>query len=135
MREALWPESSAEEHGQELALILAGKFPRVMPLIILVSQASDGTLLGFLEVGLRSQAEGCSELHPVGYVEGWYVAENCRIQGIGAHLLRAAEDWARGQGCTEMASDALLENQVSQRVHEALGFEVVSRSVNFRKTL
>jgi aminoglycoside 6'-N-acetyltransferase I len=131
----LWPAASAEEHGQELDLILAGKLPAVMPLVILVAQASDGTLAGFLEAGMRSYADGCDASHAVGYVEGWYVREKWRQQGIGAELLRAAEDWARGQGCIEMASDTAIENQVSQRAHEALGFEVAERSVLYRKAL
>jgi aminoglycoside 6'-N-acetyltransferase I len=135
LRAALWPESSAEEHGEELALILVGTFPRVMPLVILVAQTGDGTLAGFLEVGLRSSADGCNESRPVGYVEGWYVEENWRRKGVGAKLLRAAEEWARGQGCLEMASDTTIDNLVSQRVHEALGFEVAERSVLYRKTL
>jgi aminoglycoside 6'-N-acetyltransferase I len=135
LREALWPESSAEEHGEELRLILAGKFPGVMPLVILVAQVGDGVLAGFLEVGLRSSADGCNESRPVGYVEGWYVEENWRRKGVGAKLLRAAEEWARGQGCLEMASDTTIDNLVSQRVHEALGFEVAERSVLYRKTL
>ncbi len=135
LRAALWPESSAEEHAQELKEILAGKFPAVMPLVVLVARASDGKLVGFLEAGLRSYAEGCHASQAVGYVEGWYVARNYRRQGIGADLLRAAEDWARSQGCIEMASDAAIDNEDSQRVHQALGFEVVERSVHFRKTL
>ena len=72
---------------------------------------------------------------PVGYVEGWYVAENHRNRGIGRKLLAAAEDWARSQGCVEIASDTWIENEVSQRVHKALGYEVVDRCVHYRKTL
>jgi aminoglycoside 6'-N-acetyltransferase I len=135
LRTALWPESSMEEHAEELELILAGKFPGTMPLVILVAQAADGTLAGFLEAGLRSYADGCDETHAVDYVEGWYVAKKWRRQGIGAELLHAAEDWARGKGCIEMASDTGIDNAVSQRAHEALGFEVAERSVLYRKVL
>jgi aminoglycoside 6'-N-acetyltransferase I len=135
MRAALWPESSAEEHAEELELVLSGKFPGTMPQVILAAQASDGTLAGFLEAGLRSYADGCDAAHPVGYVEGWYVAESWRRQGIGRELLRAAEDWARSRGCKEMASDTAIDNETSQRAHEALGFEVAERSVLYRKKL
>jgi aminoglycoside 6'-N-acetyltransferase I len=135
MRAALWPESSAEEHGQELGLILSGKFPAVMPLVIFVAKAGDGKLTGFLEASLRSCADGCDASRAVGYVEGWYVAEGWRKQGIGAELLRAAEDWARRQGCVEMASDTAIDNLASQRAHEALGFKMVERSVLYRKAL
>ena len=135
LREALWPESSAEEHACELASILAGNAPGLLPLVILVAEASDGSLAGFLELGLRSHAEGCDPSHAVGYVEGWYVAGDHRQRGIGKKLLAAAEDWARRQGWPEIASDAVIDNEVSQRVHERLGFSVVERSVHFCKAL
>ena len=135
LREALWPKSSADEHARELTLILEGKAPVTMPLIILVAEASDRTLAGLLEVDLRSHADGCNPLRPVGYIEGWYVAENHRHRGIGRKLLAAAEDWARSQGCVEMASDTWVDNEVSQLVHQALGYEVVDRCVHYRKTL
>ena len=73
MREALWPKSSAEEHARELTLIFEGKAPVTMPLIILVAEVGDGVLAGFLEVDLRSHADGCNPIRPVGYIEGWYV--------------------------------------------------------------
>jgi aminoglycoside 6'-N-acetyltransferase I len=135
LREALWPESSAEEHARELTQILEGKAPVTMPLIILVAEASDQLLAGFLEVDLRSHADGCNPSRTVGYIEGWYVAENHRHRGIGRKLLAEAEDWARSQGCVEIASDTWVDNVLSQRVHEALGYEVVDRCVHYRKTL
>jgi len=38
------------------------------------------SLVGFLEVGLRSHADGCDPAQPVGYVEGWFVAPDHRGQ-------------------------------------------------------
>ena len=102
---------------------------------VFVAEVAGGTLIGFLEVGLRSHADHCNPAHPVGYVEGWYVAENFRCQGNGSALLRVAEDWARTQGCTEMASDTQLDNHMSQGAHQALGFEAVERSILYRKPL
>ncbi|PYX75164.1 MAG: aminoglycoside 6'-acetyltransferase [Acidobacteria bacterium] len=135
MHEALWPNASAEEHARELTLILEGRPVVTMPLIILVAEASNRSLAGFLEIDLRSHADGCNPLRPVGYIEGWYVAQNHRHRGIGRKLLAAAEDWARSQGCVEIASDTSVNNEMSQRVHEALGYEVVDRCVHYRKTL
>lgn len=135
LRVALWPNSSAEEHARELAATLAGKPPVTLPLINLVAEASDGRIVGFLEVDLRSHADGCNPEQPVGYLEGWYVAEEYRNQGIGKKLAAAAEDWARSHGCVEMASDTWIDNEVSQRVHESLGYEVVDRCVHYRKRL
>ena len=58
-----------------------------------------------------------------------------RRSGHGRALLKAAEDWARAQGYTEMGSDALLWNEVSHAAHKASGYEEVDRVVTFRKSL
>jgi len=47
--------------------------------------------VGFLEVGLRSHADGCNPSRPVGYIEGWYVTEDHRRCGVGRNLLAKAE--------------------------------------------
>ena len=133
--EALWPESKADEHLAHVSPILDRPSLLKMPAMFLVAEAAGGKLIGFLEVGLRSHADGCDDAQAVGYIEGWYVVEAHRRQCVGARLLAAVEDWARGKGCMEMASDALIENQVSQRAHEALGYSVVDRCVHYRKAL
>lgn len=135
LRYALWPEeTSVEEHARELERILAGERIWVMPYVIFVAEL-DGALAGFAEVGLRSIADGCDPRRPAGYLEGWFVADQFRRRGIGTDLLRAAEEWARAQGCTEMGSDTSIDNTTSQRAHEALGFEVAERAVLYRKSL
>jgi aminoglycoside 6'-N-acetyltransferase I len=135
MRLALWPELSVDEDRQELEAALAGKPNSTLPLSILVAETDTGDLIGFLEVGLRSHADGCDTRVPVGFVEGWFVLERHRKKGVAAKLLAAAENWARDRGCIEMASDTWLDDDRSQRVHEALGFEVVDRCVHYRKAL
>jgi hypothetical protein len=49
MREALWPKASAEEHDRELTLILEGKAPVTLLLIIFVAEASDRITRGWLQ--------------------------------------------------------------------------------------
>ena len=131
----LWPEANAAEHAHDLESLLAGKFPGNLPAIVLLAQESEGRIVGFVEVGLRSHADGCNPSRPVGFIEGWYVAPARRRRKIGAQLIAAAEEWARNQGCTEMASDTWLDNPDSQLAHEALGFEVVDRCIHYRKRL
>ena len=135
LRHALWPEGSLEEHEKEIDAILAGDWSPIYPYAIFVTDGAEARPVGFVEVTLRSRADGCDPSRPVGYLEGWYVAESSRRRGHGSDLLRAAEDWARRQGCREMASDTWVDSSLSQRVHEALGFEVVDRVVNYRKAL
>src|SRR5438128_3673028 len=130
--EALWPKSSAEEHAQELRLLLGGKAALVltMPLTIFVAEVSDGTLVGFLEVDLRSHADGCNPSQAVGYIEGWFVGEDYRHRGVGKKLLAKAEDWARSHRCLEMRlwpmgriSQAFSERRYP-RLHVAVAVKV-----------
>ena len=90
-------------------------------------------LAAFLEVGTRPFADGCWT-SPVGYLEGWYVDEDLRGQGVGRALVLAAEEWARQQGLTEMASDTDLANEAGLRAHLALGYEESDRLIHFAKT-
>jgi aminoglycoside 6'-N-acetyltransferase I len=131
---ALWPDGSLAEHEAEAAAILAGSPASTLPLVVLVAEL-DGAVVGFVEVGLRSHADGCDTNQAVGFVEGWYVEPEHRRNGVGGALIRTGEAWAKSQGCTEMASDAVIDNGVSLRAHAALGFEVVDRCVHFRKRL
>jgi aminoglycoside 6'-N-acetyltransferase I len=135
LRHALWPASSVEAHEQTLDAIFAGEWSAIFPYVIFVAEAPDGAIAAFAEVTVRSRADGCDPTWPVGYLEGWNVAEAYRRRGIGAALLRAAEDWAREQGCIEMASDTWIDHEVAQRAHEALGFTVVDRCVHYKKRL
>jgi GNAT superfamily N-acetyltransferase/catechol 2,3-dioxygenase-like lactoylglutathione lyase family enzyme len=137
MCEALWPISSAEEHAKELRLLLDGRASLVvtLPITILVAEVDDERLAGFVEVDLRSHADGCDPSKPVGYIEGWYVAEEFRRRGVGKELMAAAEEWARNHHCDEIASDAVIDNLISQHTHETLGYEVVDRCVHYRKKL
>lgn len=130
----LWPEATADEHRAEAASILCGIPPTTLPLVVFVAEAED-KVIGFIEVGLRSHADGCDTRQPVGFVEGWYVEPAQRGVGVGRALMRAAEDWSRSLGCRELASDTWIDHESSQRAHEALGFEVVDRCVNYKKAL
>lgn len=129
MRFTLWPYHTREEFLAEMDIILADPLGSVF-----VAVREDGKLGGFLEAGTRDYADGC-KTSPVGYIEGWYVDEDLRRQGIGVALMQAAEDWARAQGLTEMASDTWLDNEGSIRAHLKLGYEEVERAVHFAKKL
>ena len=118
MRDALWP-SPAGEHGEEIDRYFAGELRE--PLEVLIAFDDRGEAFGFVELSIRAHAEGCFTDH-VAFVEGWYVEPATRGTGVGAALIRAAETWARSQGCTELASDTEVENLASAAAHRAVGF-------------
>jgi aminoglycoside 6'-N-acetyltransferase I len=128
MRLALWPGAS-ESHLQEMDGLVADKTSAVF-----VAVRPDGKLGGFLEAGTHTYGEGC-DTSPVGYLEGWFVDPDLRRQGLGGKLVRAAEEWARSLGLTEMGSDTWLEDETSIRAHLALGYKEAERLVHFAKKL
>lgn len=134
LRHALWPDADAAALTDEVLAFLSGDVAPSVLAKVFIAAASDGALLGMIELSLRSYADGCVS-SPVPYIEGWYVIEGHRGRGIGATLVKAAEDWARERGHTELASDARLDNIVSERAHKALGFDEVERAIRFRKAL
>jgi aminoglycoside 6'-N-acetyltransferase I len=131
MRGDLWPgESETALRGSAGAMLAdcSGKY--------LVLIASDnGKPTGFAEISLRRDYVNGCEASPVGFLEGIYVEPAHRKRGTARALVKAAEEWSRGEGCAEFASDALIENESSWHMHKALGFLETERVVYFRKKL
>jgi aminoglycoside 6'-N-acetyltransferase I len=71
----------------------------------------------------------------VAYLEGWFVSPEARGTGVGRALIAAAEEWGRLQGCTEFASAAEADNDVSAAAHRAVGFTEAGLVRCFRKDL
>jgi aminoglycoside 6'-N-acetyltransferase I len=131
MRRELWPDCP-EDHEPEVREYFAGRARTVV--IAFVLERENGELGGFIEINERNYAEGCSSL-PVPYIEGWYVDPDLRGGGFGRLLVTCVEDWARAEGFDEIASDCRTDNALSIKVHEALGFVEVERTVCFIKRL
>ncbi len=129
MRQALWPESDTVGLAEDWPLFMdAADWNSAW-----IARDADGVAIGFAEANIRSYAEDCDG--PTPYLEGIWVAEAWRRKQVAAALLGAVEDWARGAGYTEMASDALIDNLVSHDWHGAQGFAEVERMIVFRKAL
>jgi aminoglycoside 6'-N-acetyltransferase I len=131
MRHALWPDE-AGDHAREIEQFFAGRLRE--PLAVLFAVDDQDRPLGFAELDIRPYAEDC-DTDRVAYLEGWYVEPAARRHGVGRALVAAAEEWGRAQGCTEFASDALLDNAVSAAAHLALGFEETVQIRCFKKRL
>lgn len=132
MRCALWPDGAEPDHRAEIDRFFAG--PLADPLAVLIATDPAGAVLGFAELSIRAYAEGCLT-NRVAYLEGWYVVPEARRRGVGRALVAGAEAWGRAQGCTEFASDALVDNEVSAKAHRALGFTETAQIRCFRKDI
>lgn len=63
---------------------------------------------------------------PVGRISMMVVADGLRGQGIGAALVRAAEDWLVGQGCGLVEVTSNNRRTAAHRFYEKLGYERTS---------
>jgi aminoglycoside 6'-N-acetyltransferase I len=134
LRHELWPGTSPGEHAREAEHLLHG--PDY--LVLLAFAADEADAAGFAEASIRrSYVNGCDTMpgDPVAFLEGIYVKLAYRRRGIARALCERVADWARLQGVTEFASDALIGNHDSHALHRALGFAETERVVFFRRIL
>jgi aminoglycoside 6'-N-acetyltransferase I len=100
-----------------------------------IAISADNEPMGFAEAYLRQDYVNGCDTSPVAFLEGIFVRPAFRRQGVARCLCEIVEAWARSKGCTEFASDALIDNLISQHMHVSLGFEETERVVYFKKTL
>lgn len=96
---------------------------------------ADQIPVGFAQCQLRHDYVEGTGTSPVGYLEGIFVAEQYRKNGIAKELLSVCEAWAKEQGCREFASDCELENTQSLHFHLRMGFTEANRIICFVKKL
>lgn len=130
LRQMLWDGSGEDDQKDEMLEIIDDLESQ----FVAVADIGGGRLVGFLEASIRSHVEDC-DTDNVGYLEGWFVEDEYRKHGIGAGLVAQAETWARNRGCTEMASDAEVDNLISLAAHQKLGYSETSRLVHLKKEL
>ena len=125
----LWLDNSVEEMQAEFAETLT------KPDAAFFLAYADGTAVGFAQCQLRHDYVEGTDSSPVGYLEGIYVADGYRKQGVARELLAAYENWAKEKGCAEFASDCELSNTQSLQFHLNVGFEEANRIICFTKKI
>jgi aminoglycoside 6'-N-acetyltransferase I len=131
LRTELWPACSAVEHLEEMQSFLAEP-SRFAQFVVRLPEMG---AVGFAEASIRTDYVAGTSSSPVGFLEGLYVVPSARRRGIARVLVHAVAAWAEGMGCTELASDARLENTPGQAAHRALGFAETERLVCFNMAL
>lgn len=128
LRHRLWPDASPAEHRAELQDVSDNE-------VGFIAHDPAGMAIGFAEASLRHDYVNGCDTSPVAFLEGVYVEEAFRKQGVAAALIAEVTGWATSKGVNELASDADISNVDSHRMHAALGFEETQRVVYFRKLL
>lgn len=125
----LWPDHTLTE--------LVGEFTNHLSDVdnAVFLYVDNGQDVGFAQASLRRDYVEGTDSSPVGYLEGIFVEEPYRKQGVAKQLLKACEDWAKGKGCIEFASDCELTNTQSHAFHLNTGFVEANRIICFTKKL
>ena len=119
---ALWPGDSLEGWLQERQSgALKNEFLYML----------DGEAVAFVSLSLRHDYVEGAETSPVGYLEGIYVKPRHQNKGIARELVEFAKAWSAEKGCTQLASDCELDNHISRKFHNKVGFTEANTVVCF----
>lgn len=127
---SLWPDADSNELSLEMAAI-----PESFSEDCLLYQTDQGHYVAWIQLSLRHDYVEGSSTSPVAYIEGIYVNPEYRRSGLASKLIEAGEKWALEKGCSELASDCELENELSIQFHSGYGFKEANRLVCFIKSL
>jgi len=129
LRLALWPDASEAEQLSGMTDALArGHYVRL-------AVTASGSAVGFVEGSKRVDYVNGTNSSPVAFLEGLYVVPASRRQGVARALVESVVKWALAEGCSELASDSLIDNSEAHATHRALGFVETERVVYFRRGL
>lgn len=125
----LWPHHQKATLFDEFSLLLKEENAAIFGKVV------DGELRGFAQCQLRYDYVEGTVTSPVAYLEGIFVKETYRQQGIARELCQACEKWGEAMGCREFASDCEITNTASFNMHLKLGFIEKNRLVCFAKSI
>jgi len=128
LQHELWPTHSIADLIEDCNKILTDKLQKSWLFI------DNNSPIGFIDLSIKKKAIGCKS-GKIGYVEGWYVKPDYQRKGFGQQLYEVAENWAKNQGCKEMASDTTQDYPYSPRAHEIAGFKVARVATHFNKDI
>jgi GNAT superfamily N-acetyltransferase len=85
---------------------------------VFVAEDGEGRVVGWLHVAARAQLteDVCAE------ILGLVVDEGARGAGIGADLIRAAETWARAEGCARIRVRSRDTRERAHKFYEREGY-------------
>lgn len=130
MASDLWKEDYS---GDELRAIYLKVFQSTKNKVLLY--CIDKKPVAFIYLSIRTDYVEGSNSSPTGYVEGIYVKPEFRKMGTAKKLLDEGEKWLKEKGCTQIGSDAYINNKLSYDFHTSVGFQEVGKLVAFIKDI
>ncbi|MFY0698813.1 MAG: GNAT family N-acetyltransferase [Balneola sp.] len=125
----LWPECTFETEFEYCKQILEKENQTAFLAI------ENGEYIAFAYLSLRNDFVEGATSYPIAYLEGIYVKETYRKNGVASELIQRAEQWAEEKGSSQLASDVEINNEKSIRFHNKSGFQEENRIVCFIKDL
>jgi len=95
----------------------------------------ENELVAFMNLSIRNDYVNGTDTSPVVFIEAIYVLPEYRGQGIARKLLEYANEFAKENEITQIASDCLIENTTSELFHKSCGFTETERVIYFVKTV
>jgi GNAT superfamily N-acetyltransferase len=97
--------------------------------LVLVAEQS-GQVVGYVYADIEPTS--WKDLRgPCGFVHDVYVDESVRRHGVGRELVRAAVDWVRSRGMSQVVLWSKTGNDSAQRLFAALGFRSTMVEMTF----
>ncbi|MEQ9280190.1 MAG: GNAT family N-acetyltransferase [Balneola sp.] len=125
----LWPEYTFETEFEYCKQILEKEDQTAF----LVKEKNE--YIAFAYLSLRNDFVEGATSYPIAYLEGIYVKETYRKNGVASELIQRAEQWAEENGSSQLASDVEIDNEQSIQFHKKSGFLEENRIVCFIKDL
>jgi len=126
---ALFPESTFEEEFELNQKVLDSESE------IGALYYQDDAYVGYMHLAIRNDYVNGTDTSPVVFVEAIYVSPEYRKQAIASAFINYAENYAKEKGIKQLASDCLIENQVSEIFHKRCGFVEKERVICFVKDI
>lgn len=98
---------------------------------VLVAEDAQGAVVGWVHVARMAHLTDEADAEILGLV----VTESKRGGGLGAHLLRSAEDWSRSHGATRIRVRSRTERERAHRFYGDAGYVRIKTQAVFRKIL
>nr|WP_309300929.1 aminoglycoside 6'-N-acetyltransferase [Providencia alcalifaciens] len=130
LRLALWSTSDESSHLSEIKDILNNP-----NLSAFFAFDDNQQIVAFAETSIRVDYVNDCSSSPVAYLEGIYTAPHARKRGYAKDLINHVKQLAIKNTCKELASDTNLDNEISQKLHQSLGFIETERIVFYKQQL